>query len=234
MAAQAEREGVSVDDLVWAVPYLPIDPKDLGRSYEAVIRVNSQSGKGGVAYLLKTDHAMDLPRKLQIEFSGVVQAKTDTEGGEVTSAQIWDIFQDEYLPAPASEPDAKWGRFELGSTSTTNETGEHVTLTVALRDGDTVAKATGEGNGPIAAFFDILNSRGINAHLYDYSQHTLSASESAQAAAYVELDVDGVRLWGVGIDGDTTTASFKAVVSAVNRAVRASAGNAAHAELVGA
>ncbi|KQR54685.1 2-isopropylmalate synthase [Leifsonia sp. Leaf336] len=234
MAAQAEREGVSVDDLVWAVPYLPVDPKDLGRSYEAVIRVNSQSGKGGVAYLLKNDHALDLPRKLQIEFSGVVQAKTDAEGGEVTSGEIWSIFQDEYLPAPDSNPDAKWGRFELGSTSTTNETGEHVTLTVALRDGDTVSKATGEGNGPIAAFFDILNARGINAHLYDYSQHTLSASESAQAAAYVELDVDGVRLWGVGIDGDTTTASFKAVVSAVNRAVRASAGHAAEAELVGA
>ena len=106
---------------------------------------------------------------------------------------------------------------------------------MALRDGDTVAKATGEGNGPIAAFFDILNARGINVHLYDYSQHTLSASESAQAAAYVEVDVDGVRLWGVGIDGDTTTASFKAVVSAVNRAVRASAGHATEkAELVGA
>jgi 2-isopropylmalate synthase len=227
MAAEADRQGVSVDDLVWAVPYLPVDPKDLGRSYEAVIRVNSQSGKGGVAYLLKADHALDLPRKLQIEFSGVVQAKTDAEGGEVTSDQIWSIFQDEYLPAPASDPDAKWGRFELGSTSTTNESGDHVSLSVTLRDGDTVTKASGEGNGPIDAFFDILNARGIQAHLYDYSQHTLSASESALAAAYVEVDVDGVRRWGVGIDADTTTASFKAVVSAVNRAIRSTAGSPA-------
>jgi 2-isopropylmalate synthase len=233
MEARAAEQGVSVDDLVWAVPYLPVDPKDLGRSYEAVIRVNSQSGKGGVAYLLKTDHSLDLPRKLQIEFSGVVQAKTDAEGGEVTSEQIWEIFQDEYLPAPSSDPDAKWGRFELGSTTTTNETGEHVVLTVTLRDGDTVSKATGEGNGPIAAFFDILHQHGVDAHLYDYSQHTLSASESALAAAYVELDVDGQRRWGVGIDADTTTASFKAVVSAVNRAVRSAAGREA-AELVSA
>jgi len=195
--------------------------------------VNSQSGKGGVAYLLKNDHALDLPRKLQIEFSGVVQAKTDAEGGEVTSNEIWAIFQDEYLPAPETEPDAKWGRFELGSTSTTNENGDHVTLAVTLRDGETVSKATGEGNGPIAAFFDILNARGINVHLYDYSQHALSASESATAAAYVEVNVDGHRLWGVGIDADTTTASFKAVISAVNRSVRA-ASSCAPAELVGA
>jgi 2-isopropylmalate synthase len=222
MAVDAAEQGKSVDDLLWAVPYLPVDPKDLGRSYEAVIRVNSQSGKGGVAYLLKTDHALDLPRKLQIEFSGVVQAKTDAEGGEVSSDDIWAIFQDEYLPAPAHEADSKWGRFELGSTSTSNETGGEVELTVTLRDGDSVGKATGTGNGPIAAFLDILNHRGISVHLYDYSQHTLSASESAYAAAYVELDVEGQRLWGVGIDADTTTASFKAVVSAVNRAVRAS------------
>ncbi|MFF1574281.1 2-isopropylmalate synthase [Leifsonia sp. NPDC058292] len=230
MAADAAEQGKSVDDLVWAVPYLPVDPKDLGRSYEAVIRVNSQSGKGGVAYLLKTDHALDLPRKLQIEFSGVVQAKTDAEGGEVSSDDIWAIFQDEYLPAPADEADNKWGRFELGSTSTSNETGGEVELTVTLRDGDSVAKAIGKGNGPIAAFLDILNHRGISVHLYDYSQHTLSASESAYAAAYVELDVEGQRLWGVGIDADTTTASFKAVVSAVNRAVRGSAPAEAESE----
>ncbi|WP_223690429.1 2-isopropylmalate synthase [Leifsonia poae] len=221
MAAEAAETGKEVDDLVWAVPYLPVDPKDLGRSYEAVIRVNSQSGKGGVAYLLKTDHALDLPRKLQIEFSGVVQAKTDEEGGEVSSDDIWAIFQDEYLPAPVDETENKWGRFELGSTSTSNESGDEVDLTVTLRDGDTVAKATGRGNGPIAAFLDVLHGHGVNVHLYDYSQHTLSASESAYAAAYVELDVEGQRLWGVGIDADTTTASFKAVVSAVNRAVRA-------------
>lgn len=231
MSAEADDRGVAVDDLVWAVPYLPIDPKDLGRSYEAVIRVNSQSGKGGVAYLLKTDHALDLPRKLQIEFSGVVQAKTDAEGGEVTSREIWEIFQDEYLPAPESAGHDRWGRFELGRTTTVNENGDDVRVTVDLRNGDRVATLSGQGNGPIAAFFDILNAQGVNAHLYDYSQHTLSASESASAAAYVELDVDGLRLWGVGIDADTTTASFKAVISAVNRAVRS---RASDVELVGA
>ncbi|MFF1632994.1 2-isopropylmalate synthase [Leifsonia sp. NPDC058248] len=234
MAADAEAQGKSVDDLLWAVPYLPVDPKDLGRSYEAVIRVNSQSGKGGVAYLLKTDHALDLPRKLQIEFSGVVQAKTDAEGGEVSSDDIWAIFQDEYLPAPAHEPGSKWGRFELGSTTTSNETGGDVALTVTLRDGNTVSKASGNGNGPIAAFLDILNHHGVAVHLYDYSQHTLSASESAMAAAYVELDVDGTRLWGVGIDADTTTASFKAVVSAVNRAVRGTTAATSEGQLVSA
>jgi 2-isopropylmalate synthase len=220
MAADAEAQGKSVDELQWAVPYLPVDPKDLGRSYEAVIRVNSQSGKGGVAYLLKTDHALDLPRKLQIEFSGVVQAKTDAEGGEVTSEQIWEIFQDEYLPAPVEDAEHKWGRFELASMSTSSDLSGDVELSVTLRDGDTVAKTVGHGNGPIAAFLDILNNRGVDVHLYDYSQHTLSASESAYAAAYVELEVDGRRLWGVGIDADTSTASLKAVVSAVNRAVR--------------
>ncbi|NEN06476.1 2-isopropylmalate synthase [Diaminobutyricibacter tongyongensis] len=220
MAADAEAQGKSVDELLWAIPYLPVDPKDLGRSYEAVIRVNSQSGKGGVAYLLKTDHALDLPRKLQIEFSGVVQAKTDAEGGEVTSEQIWEIFKDEYLPAPVEDAEHKWGRFELAGVSTSSDLSGTVELTVTLRDGDTVGKAVGTGNGPIAAFLDILNSRGVDVHLYDYSQHTLSASESASAAAYVELEVEGRRLWGVGIDADTSTASLRAVVSAVNRALR--------------
>ena len=219
MAVAAEQQGVSVDDLVWAVPYLPVDPKDLGRSYEAVIRVNSQSGKGGVAYLLKTDHALDLPRKLQIEFSGVVQSKTDAEGGEVTSAQIWDVFQDEYLPA-ASDDD-KWGRFELLSTRTASELAGSVSLDVRLRVGDESRDVSGSGNGPIAAFLSILGDEGFAVELYDYVEHTLAASGDAQAAAYVDLSVDGVRLWGVGIDGDISTASLKAIVSAVNRAVRA-------------
>ena len=128
MAARAEAEGVTVDDIEWAVPYLPVDPKDLGRSYEAVIRVNSQSGKGGVAYLLKADHAIDLPRKLQIEFSGVVQTKTDAEGGEVTSEQIWSIFNDEYLPA--ADEAAKWGRFELLATQTRSDMSGDVVLSL--------------------------------------------------------------------------------------------------------
>ena len=220
MDAAAASQGVTVNDLVWAVPYLPIDPKDLGRSYEAVIRVNSQSGKGGVAYLLKTDHALDLPRKLQIEFSGVVQAKTDAEGGEVTSEQIWEVFQDEYLPAPASRPADKWGRFELLSTRTASDLGGSVTLDISIRIGDEESAATGVGNGPIAAFLGIMAEQGIDVTLYDYVEHALSAGGDALAASYVELQVNGKRLWGVGIDADISTASLKAVVSAVNRAVR--------------
>jgi 2-isopropylmalate synthase len=219
MEARAQAEGVGIDEIEWAVPYLPIDPKDLGRSYEAVIRVNSQSGKGGVAYLLKTDHALDLPRRLQIEFSGVIQAKTDSDGGEVTSAQIWDAFTDEYLPS--SDAESRWGRFELLGTRTSSDMSGDVELDVRLRDGDEVEQAVGHGNGPIAAFLDILHARGFDISLYDYVEHTLSAGGDAQAAAYVELQVDGQRLWGVGIDGDISTASLKAVVSAVNRAIRA-------------
>jgi len=223
MAADAEDRGTNVDELVWAVPYLPVDPKDLGRTYEAVIRVNSQSGKGGVAYLLKTDHALDLPRKLQIEFSGVVQAKTDQDGGEVTSQEIWAIFQDEYLPAAAHEHDAKWGRFEVTSARTSSDEAGMVTLAVQLRDGDTVSAAEAIGNGPINAFLQILADRGFSIELFDYAQHTLSAGGDAQAAAYVELQIGDKRLWGVGIDSDTSSASFRAIVSAVNRAVRAEA-----------
>ncbi len=218
MSARAVAEGVSVDEIEWAVPYLPVDPKDLGRSYEAVIRVNSQSGKGGVAYLLKSDHALDLPRKLQIEFSGVVQGKTDAEGGEVTSEQIWSIFTDEYLPADQDQ--AKWGRFELLSTRTQSDMSGDVRLDVTLRDGDGQEAASGTGNGPIAAFLSILRERGFDISLYDYVEHTLSTGGDAQAAAYVELQVDDQRLWGVGIDGDISTAGLKAVVSCVNRAIR--------------
>ena len=218
MEASAAAQGVTVNDLIWAVPYLPIDPKDLGRSYEAVIRVNSQSGKGGVAYLLKTDHALDLPRKLQIEFSGVVQAKTDAEGGEVTSEQIWHVFQDEYLPASNAED--KWGRFELHSTRTASDLGGSVTLELSMRVGDEDTTASGVGNGPIAAFLGIMAEQGIEVVLYDYVEHALSAGGDALAASYVELNVNGKRLWGVGIDADISTASLKAVVSAVNRAVR--------------
>ncbi len=224
MAADAAEKGVTVDELLWAVPYLPIDPKDLGRGYEAVVRVNSQSGKGGVAFLLKADHALDLPRKLQIEFSAVVQAKTDAEGGEVTSDEIWDIFQDEYLPAPPDRPEAKWGRFELHATRTASELTGTTTLDVSLRIGDEVQAATGTGNGPIAAFLGIMADQGIDIKLYDYVEHALSAGGDAHAAAYVELNVNGKRLWGVGIDADISTASLKAVVSAVNRAVRTEAG----------
>jgi 2-isopropylmalate synthase len=225
MEAEAASAGVDVNDLEWAVPYLPVDPKDLGRSYEAVIRVNSQSGKGGVAYLLKTDHSLELPRKLQIEFSSVVQARSEAEGGEVTSEQIWAIFCDEYLPAPAERPEAKWGQFELTRTRTASDLGGEVELDVDLRVGESVLATSATGNGPIAAFLTIMADQGIDVTLYDYVEHALSASGDALAAAYVELNVNGVRLWGVGIDADISTASLKAVVSAVNRAVRASSGD---------
>ena len=218
MDARAQASGVTVDEIEWAVPYLPIDPKDLGRSYEAVIRVNSQSGKGGVAYLLKTDHALDLPRKLQIEFSGVVQAKTDAEGGEVSSEQIWAAFTDEYLPA--DDVAAKWGRFELLSTRTQSDMSGEVSLDVTLRDGDDRVVTQGVGNGPVSAFLEVVRAQGFDITLYDYVEHTLSTGGDAQAAAYVELQVDGERLWGVGIDGDISTASLKAIISAVNRAIR--------------
>jgi 2-isopropylmalate synthase len=220
MHKEATDKGVSVDDLVWAVPYLPIDPKDVGRSYEAVIRVNSQSGKGGVAYLLKTDHSLDLPRKLQIEFSRVVQNKTDQDGGEVSSVKLWDIFIDEYLPAPADRIDLKWGRFELKKMRTESNMDGHVELNIVLRDGVGELQATGTGNGPISAFLNVLEKQGVGVRLLDYVEHTLSEGGDAQAAAYVELEVNGQTLWGVGIDGDISTASLKAVISAVNRALR--------------
>jgi 2-isopropylmalate synthase len=218
MAQEAAERDVHVDELVWGVPYLPIDPRDLGRTYEAVIRVNSQSGKGGVAYLLKKDHSLDLPRRLQIEFSGVVQTKTDAEGGEVTSEALWEIFQDEYLPAAAAAN--KWGRFELRGSRTESDFAGTVKLSVDLRDGETVERKDSVGNGPIDAFLKLMAAQGIHVELFDYVEHTMAAGGDAQAAAYVELNVDGKRLWGVGIDSDISTATLKAVVSAINRAVR--------------
>jgi len=218
MEKTAAERGVSVNDLEWAVPYLPIDPKDVGRSYEAVIRVNSQSGKGGVSYLLKTDHNLDLPRRLQIEFSQVVQRKTDTDGGEVTSEDIWVIFQDEYLPASSHED--KWGRFELLSTATNSDLGGSVSLTIRMRDSDETVDKDGVGNGPVDAFLKILAAQGIDIQLFDYVEHTMAQGGDAHAAAYVELEVNGRTLWGVGIDPDISTASLKAIVSGVNRALR--------------
>ncbi len=218
MHKESQDKGVHIDELVWAVPYLPIDPKDVGRSYEAVIRVNSQSGKGGVAYLLKSDHNLDLPRKLQIEFSRVVQNVTDASGREISSEEIWNIFTDEYLPA--SVEDQKWGRFELKRMRTASEMDGVVNLDVVLRDGSGEVSAQGSGNGPISAFLDVLTQQGVQARLLDYVEHTLSAGGDAQAAAYIEMEVAGRTLWGVGIDGDIATASLKAIISAVNRAIR--------------
>jgi 2-isopropylmalate synthase len=215
MERDAAAAGVAVDDFRWAVPYLPIDPKDVGRTYEAVIRVNSQSGKGGVAYIMKSERQLDLPRRLQIEFSGVVQRHTDTEGGEVSPEQIWEIFQDEYLPNPA----APWGRLALRNhRSAADEDTDHLDISVVL-DGAEMQLA-GSGNGPIAAFVTALAGVGIDVRVLDYAEHALSAGGDAKAAAYLECAVGDRVLWGVGVDPNIVTASLKAVVSAVNRAHR--------------
>ena len=207
----------------WSMPYLPIDPHDVGRSYEAVVRVNSQSGKGGVAYLLGTTRKLELPRRLQIEFSRIVQRHTDTYGGEVDGARLWSIFADEYLPAAAA-PEAelsRWGRFELrGATLTSTGDDEDSTLTVTLVDGGEEKHLTASGNGPLDAFVTALESTGLSVRILDYVEHALSEGRDAKAASYVECEVDGQVLWGVGIDPSITTSSFKAVISALNRALR--------------
>jgi len=212
----AKAAGKQVDDFTWAVPYLPIDPKDIGRSYEAVIRVNSQSGKGGVAYVMKSEHQLDLPRRLQIEFSHVIQAHTDDQGGEVFPDQMWKIFVDEYLPSE----DNKWGRFRFTSLNQSSTAGRDVELSVDLLDNQKQITLSGSGNGPISAFCNVMQSYGVDIQVADYYEHAMSAGGDASAAAYLECSVNGGTYWGVGIDPSTTTASLKAVISAVNRALR--------------
>ena len=214
--ADAAAAGVDVAEFAWAVPYLPIDPRDVGRTYEAVIRVNSQSGKGGVAYIMKAEHHLDLPRRLQIEFSRVVQARTDAEGGEVTPAQMWEAFAAEYLSA---------GAVTLQAHQPSSVVDAKDALTVEVRVDGQARQIEGVGNGPISAFCDALGSLGIEVRVLDYTEHALSAGSDAQAAAYVECEVGGHTLWGVGIDTNTVTASLRAVLSAVNRACRAAAGS---------
>ena len=207
--ADAAAVGADVAEFAWAVPYLPIDPRDVGRTYEAVIRVNSQSGKGGVAYIMKADHHLDLPRRLQIEFSRVVQARTDAEGGEVTPAQMWEAFAAEYLSVgPVT--------LQAHRTSSVVDAKDAVTAEVSV-DGQ-ARQIEGVGNGPISAFCDALGSLGIEVRVLDYTEHALSAGSDAQAAAYVECEVGGQTGWGVGVDTNTVTASLRAVLSAVNRA----------------
>ena len=206
----------------WAMPYLPIDPHDVGRSYEAVVRVNSQSGKGGVSYLLKTTHNLDLPRRLQIEFSRIVQHHADTRGGEVDAGDLWTIFTDEYLPAKAA-PGADlpaWGRYELKGATLTAAGDEDSILTVTLRAGGERRLLTASGNGPLDAFVTALEQTGVEVRILDYVEHALSQGRDALAASYVECEIAGQVLWGVGIDPSITTSSFKAVISAVNRALR--------------
>ncbi|WP_263118920.1 2-isopropylmalate synthase [Cellulomonas sp. RIT-PI-Y] len=220
MEVRATADGKGVDDIVWAVPYLPIDPKDLGRSYEAIIRVNSQSGKGGISYLMKSEKDLDLPRRLQIEFSQVVQHHTDSSGAEVTADALWRIFTDEYLPVEAGGDLAPWGRFALRGTSITTTEDGRADLTVDLVDNGEARTVHAAGNGPIAAFVAALNEVGVQVQVLDYAEHALSAGGDATAAAYVECSVGDRTLWGAGIDPSSTTASLKAIVSAVNRALR--------------
>ncbi|MGN6524298.1 MAG: 2-isopropylmalate synthase [Actinomycetes bacterium] len=209
----AAAAGVPLAQYQWEVPYLPIDPKDVGRGYEAVVRVNSQSGKGGVAYIMKSEHHLELPRRLQMEFSGVVQAYTDAEGGEVTPDQMWAAFQSEYLTREAP--------LRLNSFHTSAAEGRRDALRVAVYHDGERRELDGEGNGPIAAFCDALSKVDLDVRVLDYSEHALSAGGDATAAAYVECAVGGSVVWGVGLDANIVTASLKAVVSAVNRAIPA-------------
>jgi len=219
MKIDADAAGADVDDITWAVPYLPIDPKDVGRSYEAVIRVNSQSGKGGIAYIMKHDHGLNLPRRLQIEFSQSVQKVTDGEGGEVSPKEMWDIFQEEYL-APVTPLE----RIRQKVTAAETDGGEDTVVAVLKVDG-VEKEITGSGNGPLAAFVSGLDTLGYTVAVRGYTEHAMSSGDDANAAAYVEADVtrpDGTTalVWGVGIAPSITAASLRAVVSAVNRAHR--------------
>jgi 2-isopropylmalate synthase len=211
LESDAAAAGTPVREFGWDVPYLPIDPKDVGRSYEAVIRVNSQSGKGGVAYVMRTEHSLDLPRRLQIDFSQVVQHHTDEAGGEVEPAQMWQIFAGEYLDRTAP--------LALNSVHTSRAAGGRDALEVAVYLDGERRVLTGEGTGPIDAFVTALATVGVDVRVLDYAEHALSAGGDATAAAYVECAVGGRVLWGVGIDPNIVTASLRAVVSAVNRAM---------------
>ena len=211
MAAEAADKGTTTDQLLWGVPYLPIDPKDLGRSYEAVIRVNSQSGKGGVAYLMKKEYQLDLPRRMQVEFSRVIQQRVDVAGGEVEPSELWAIFAAEYL-TPQS--------IHLVKAATNGDD-----LVVDLKVGDLFETRRGTGNGPIAALVDALGQldAAADVRVLDYTEHALGSGADARASAYVEVAVGGQVLWGVGIDANIITASLRAVLSAIDRAGRAKA-----------
>ena len=218
MDARAAEAGVTTEDLDWGVPYLPVDPEDIGRSYEAVIRVNSQSGKGGVAYMLKADHNLDLPRRAQVEFSAVIKEYTDTHGGEISSETLWNVFSNEYLPT--DDPQQRWGRYQLiSSTSSTTEDGDFWMEVQMERDGEIVTR-TATGNGPISALVKMFHEAGVDVRVLDYTEHALTEGGEAMAAAYVEAAIGDRVLWGIGLDHNTATASLQAVTSAVNRYMR--------------
>src|SRR4051794_21532425 len=212
MRADAAEAGVEVDEYRWEVPYLPVDPKDIGRTYEAVIRVNSQSGKGGVAYIMKAEHQMDLPRRLQVEFSKVVQEVTDSEGGEVSPKEMRDVFETEYL---TRETPLRLIRHRLTSDG---EGRDEIVATVRVEN--ELHEIAGSGNGPLAAFVDALAGIGFDVRVLDYHEHAMGGGDDARAAAYVECAVEDKVLWGVGVDSSIVSASLKAVVSAINRALR--------------
>lgn len=243
----ADRAGADLDSFVWLVPYLPIDPKDIGRSYEAIIRVNSQSGKGGMAYLLKTNHNLDLPKRLQVEFDKIVQRYADQTKKEVKDADIWRLFKDEYLPVEESgattagaivgdsgdETLEQWGRLKLLKVQVSSgEDGSDTVLKARLLDrgvnpgvSEPVERdLSGVGNGPIAAFINAIASIGINVSVMDYVEHTMTASTDAMAASYVECEIgdapETTVIWGVGIDSSIITSSLKAIISAINRSER--------------
>lgn len=208
---EAAAQGVPVSEIPWEAPYLPIDPHDVGRSYEAVIRVNSQSGKGGVAYILKSEHQLDLPRRLQIEFSRVIQNLSEGDAGEIDASTIWSTFRGEYLER--TEPYA----LTSFSSTTSNDGRDQQVVDLVVR-GET-RSFKGEGNGPVDAFVDGMRQAGAEIRVLDYSEHALSAGGDAHAAAYVECEIAGEIVWGVGIHANIVRASLEAVVSAANRAV---------------
>ena len=243
----ADRVGADLDKFVWLVPYLPIDPKDIGRTYEAIIRVNSQSGKGGMAYLLKTNHNLDLPKRLQVEFDKIVQNFADTTKKEVKDENIWRLFKDEYLPVEQSGMTAAgvvvgdthdatlapWGRLKLLKVAVSSgEDGSDTVLKARVLDrGVNVGvdepherEISGIGNGPIAAFLNAVSNLGIEASVMDYVEHTMSVGTDAMAASYVECqvgeDAETQIIWGVGIDSSITTSALKAIISAINRSQR--------------
>ncbi len=243
----ADRVGADLDKFVWLVPYLPIDPKDIGRTYEAIIRVNSQSGKGGMAYLLKTNHNLDLPKRLQVEFDKIVQNFADTTKKEVKDEDIWRLFKDEYLPVEQSGMTAAgvvvgdthdatlapWGRLKLLKVAVSSgEDGSDTVLKARVLDrGVNVGvdesherEISGIGNGPIAAFLNAVSNLGIEASVMDYVEHTMSVGTDAMAASYVECqvgeDAETQIIWGVGIDSSITTSALKAIISAINRSQR--------------
>jgi 2-isopropylmalate synthase len=196
---------------VWDVPYLPIDPNDVGRTYEAIIRVNSQSGKGGVAYVLKHDYQLDLPRSMQVEFAQVVQRITDERGGEVAAADIWESFKAEYLEL---EVPLELDGYRIAS----GDEGERIDA--VIRHGGSEHEVGAEGNGPLDAFVRAVRAAtGLDARVLDYHEHALGSGSDARAAAYVQVEIGEQTSWGVAMHHSIVTASLRAVVSAINRAL---------------